>query len=69
MEMTILYISVTLIYILFACLDGEDVKPKWKQWLANKLDIKPQAIKLQILLLSINTDLFLLKPKISKEKF
>lgn len=25
MEMTILYISVTLIYILLACLDGEDV--------------------------------------------
>lgn len=42
MEMTILYISVTLIYILLACLDGEDVKPKWKQWLANKLDIKPK---------------------------
>lgn len=40
--MTILYISVTLIYILFACLDGEDVKPKWKQWIANKLDIKPK---------------------------
>lgn len=69
MEMTILYISVTLIYILFACLGGEDVKPKWKQWIVNKLDIKPKAIKLQILLLSINTDLFLLKPKISKEKF
>lgn len=42
MEMTILYISVTLIYILLACLDGEDVKPKWKQWIANKLDIKPK---------------------------
>lgn len=42
MEMIILYISVTLIYILFACLDGEDVKPKWKRWIANKLDIKPK---------------------------
>lgn len=30
MEMTILYISVTLIYILLACLDGEDVKPKYR---------------------------------------
>ncbi len=42
MEMTILYISVTLIYMLLACLDGEDVKPKWKKWLAAKLDIKPK---------------------------
>lgn len=56
MGMAILYISVSLIYILFACLDGEDVKPKWKRWLADKLDIKPkievryiqpQGIKLQ----------------------
>lgn len=23
-------------------MDGEDVKPKWKQWLADKLDIKPK---------------------------
>lgn len=28
--------------ILLACLDGEDVKPKWKQWLADKLGIKPK---------------------------
>lgn len=27
MEIVILYISVSLIYILLACLDGEDVKP------------------------------------------
>lgn len=40
--MEILYISVSLIYILLACLDGEDVKPKWKQWLADKLGIKPK---------------------------
>ena len=42
MGMAILYISVSIIYILLACLDGEDVKPKWKQWLAAKLDIKPK---------------------------
>lgn len=56
MGMAILYISVSLIYILLACLDGEDVKPKWKKWLAAKLDIKPkievkyikpQAVKLR----------------------
>ncbi len=54
MGMAILYISVSIIYILLACLDGEDVKPKWKKWLAAKLDIKskievkyikPQAFK------------------------
>lgn len=53
--MGILYISVSLIYIFLVCLDGEDVKPKLKQWLADKLDlnpkievryIKPQVIKL-----------------------
>lgn len=37
-----LYISVSLIYIFLVCLDGEDVKPKWKQWLADKLGIKPK---------------------------
>lgn len=42
MEIVILYINVSLIYILLACLDGEDVKPKWKQWLADKLGIKPK---------------------------
>lgn len=56
MEMAILYISVSIIYILLACLDGEDVKPKWKHWLAAKLNIKPkieviyikpQAVKLR----------------------
>ncbi len=56
MEMAILYISVSIIYILLSCLDGEDVKPKWKKWLAAKLDIKPkievkyikpQAVKLR----------------------
>ena len=49
--MAILYISVSIIYILLSCLDGEDVKPKWKKWLAAKLDIKPKIevkyIKLQ----------------------
>lgn len=53
--MGILYISVSLIYIFLVCLDGEDVKPKWKQWLADKLGIKskievryikPQVVKL-----------------------
>lgn len=42
MEIVILYISISLIYILLACLDGEDVKPKLKQWLADKLGIKPK---------------------------
>lgn len=42
MEIVILYISVSLIYIFLVCLDGEDVKPKWKQWLADKLGIKPK---------------------------
>lgn len=40
--MGILYISVSLIYILLACLDGEDVKPKWKQMASDKLGIKPK---------------------------
>lgn len=40
--MTILYTSMSFIYILLICLDGEDVKPKWKQWLADKLGIKPK---------------------------
>lgn len=40
--MGILYISVSLIYIFLICLDGEDIKPKWKQWLADKLGIKPK---------------------------
>ena len=42
MEIVILYISVSLIYIFLVCLDGEDVKQKWKQWLADKLGIKPK---------------------------
>lgn len=28
MEIVILYISVSLIYIFLVCLDGEDVKPR-----------------------------------------
>ena len=56
MEIVILYISVSLIYIFLVCFDGEDVKPKWKQWLDDKLGIKPkievryikpQAVKLR----------------------
>jgi hypothetical protein len=51
-----LYISVSLIYIFLVCLDGEDVKPKWKQWLADKLGIKPKIevryIKPQVIRLS-----------------
>nr|DAE12469.1 MAG TPA: hypothetical protein [CrAss-like virus sp. ctjK323] len=42
MDIGILYLSMSFIYILFVCLDGEDVKPKWKQWLADKLGIKPK---------------------------
>lgn len=41
MDIGILYLSMSFIYILLVCLDGEDVKPKWKQWLADKLGIKP----------------------------
>lgn len=33
---------MSFLYVLLVCLDGEDVKPKWKQWLADKLDIKPK---------------------------
>lgn len=42
MNIAILYLSMSFIYILLACLDGEDVKPKWKQWLADQLGIKPK---------------------------
>lgn len=42
MNIAILYLSISFIYILLVCLDGEDVKPKWKQWLAEKLGIKPK---------------------------
>lgn len=43
MNIAFLYISISLVYIFFICLDGEDIKPKWKQWLANRLDIKPKV--------------------------
>lgn len=42
MNIAILYICISIIYIFFVCLDGEDIKPKWKQWLADKLGIKPK---------------------------
>lgn len=42
MNIGILYISMSFIYILLVCLDGKDVKPQWKQWLASKLGIKPK---------------------------
>lgn len=42
MNIAILYLSISFIYILLVCLDGEDVKPKWKQWLADQLGIKPK---------------------------
>lgn len=42
MNIGILYLCMSFIYILLVCLDGEDVKPKWKQWLADKLGIKPK---------------------------
>ena len=40
---------MSFIYILLVCLDGEDVKPKWKQWLADQLGIKPKYIKPQVM--------------------
>ena len=55
MEIAILYACMSIVYIFFVCLDGEDIKPKWKQWLADRLGIKskievkyiePQVIKL-----------------------
>lgn len=42
MNIAILYLSISFIYILLVCLDGEDVKPKWKQCLADQLGIKPK---------------------------
>ena len=42
MNIGILYLSISFIYILLVCIDGEDIKPKWKQWLADKLGIKPK---------------------------
>ena len=42
MNIAILYLGMSFIYILLVCLDGEDVKPKWKQWLADELGIKPK---------------------------
>lgn len=42
MNIAILYICVSIVYIFFVCLDEEDIKPKWKQWLADKLGIKPK---------------------------
>ena len=42
MNIGILYLCMSFIYILLVCLDGEDVKPKWKQWLADKLGIEPK---------------------------
>ena len=42
MDIGILYLSMSFIYILLVCLDGKDVKPKWKQWLADQLGIKPK---------------------------
>lgn len=42
MDIGILYLSMSFIYILLVCLDEEDVKPKWKQWLSDKLGIKPK---------------------------
>lgn len=44
MNVAILYLGISLIYIFFVCLDGEDIKLKWKQWLADKLDVKPKVV-------------------------
>ena len=66
MEIVILYIGVSLIYIFLVCLDGEDVKPKWKQWLADKLGIKPnievryikpQVVKLRSIVIMSNIEM------------
>lgn len=42
MNITILYICISIIYIFFVCLDEEDNKQKWKRWLVDKLGIKPK---------------------------
>lgn len=42
MNIANLYLIMNFIYILLVCLDGEDIKPKWKQWLVDKLGIKPK---------------------------
>lgn len=42
MNIGILFLSMSFIYILLVCLDGKDVKPQWKQWLTSKLGIKPK---------------------------
>lgn len=44
MGIAILYVGISIIYIFFVCLDGEDIKPKWKQYLADKLGIKPKIV-------------------------
>lgn len=53
MNIAILYICISIIYIFFVCMDGEDIKSKRKQWLADKLGIKPKIevryIKLQVI--------------------
>ena len=44
MGITILYVCVSIAYIFFVCLDGEDIKPKWKQYLDDKLGVKPKVV-------------------------
>lgn len=61
--MGILYISVSLIYIFLVCLDGEDVKPKWKQWLADKLGIKP---KIEVRYIKPKIEVRYIKPQVIK---
>lgn len=61
--MGILYISVSLIYIFLICLDGEDVKPKWKQWLADKLGIKP---KIEVRYIKPKIEVRYIKPQVVK---
>lgn len=63
MEIVILYISVSLIYIFLVCLDGEDVKPKWKQWLADKLGIKP---KIEVRYIKPKIEVRYIKPQVIK---
>ena len=63
MEIVILYISVSLIYIFLVCLDGEDVKPKWKQWLADKLGIKP---KIEVRYIKPKIEVRYIKPQVVK---
>lgn len=63
MNIAILYLSMSFIYILLVCLDGEDVKPKWKQWLADQLGIKP---KIEVRYIKPKIEVRYIKPQVIK---